>query len=639
MAQTARASAPAASAQMPSPSLLANFRLELAVHAPFAQMEPGAVDFFLAHCEQHYYAAGDVLVQPRDGVVQQIYYIRQGAVTGVRGLADLSGGAFEYEAGALFPLSAAVAQRAVTATYTAAADTFVLALPCTAVMTLAQLSPTFADFLNRRIATLLELSRRALQIAYSSQTLAEQSLETPLGELVSGRLITCGPESSLRDALLQMQQSRVGSMLVVDTQSRPVGIFTRYDVLGRVALAETGLDTPMREVMVHPVHSLTTEDTAHDAALLMSRHTVRHVPVTQDGVAVGLVSERDLFAMQRLSLKQVGTSIRAASNIDTLKMVSQDIRRFARNLLSQGVQARQLTSLISHLNDVLTQRLLELKATEHGIDLAPLCWLALGSEGRSEQTIATDQDNALILPDGTGDSQRRAILAFAHDVNLALDACGYPLCRGGVMAGEPSCCLTVREWRERFSHWIEHGAPQDVVNASIYFDLRPLAGYEQVALDLKAEVFEAARRTPRFLKQLAQNALSHDAPLNWLGGIDVDERGTLDLKLQGTAIFVDTARLYSLARGTVLTSTRERLESAGTLMGLAPSEYQGWAGGFEFLQMLRLRVQLEDRDAARLAEPNRLAIASLNEIDRRILKESLRVARSLQQRLRLDYER
>ncbi len=639
MARSSTASAPAASAQMPSPSLLANFRRELERHAPFAQMEPAALDFFLTHCEQRYYAVGDVLVEPADGAVREIFFIRQGVVIGLRGLADLSGGAFEYEAGALFPLSAAVAQRAVTATYSAAADTFVLALPCAAMRELALLSPTFADFLNRRIATLLELSRRALQIAYSSQTLAEQSLESPLRELVSGKLVTCGPDALLREALLEMHRKRIGSILVVDPPGRPLGILTRYDVLGRVALAEVPLDTPMRQVMVQPVHTLTTADTAHDAAMLMSRYGIRHVPVTRDGVAVGLVSERDLFAMQRLSLKQVGRSIRAAADVDTLRMVAQDIRRFARNLLSQGVQARQLTSLISHLNDVLTQHLLELKAIEHGIALAPLCWLALGSQGRSEQTIATDQDNALILPDGTDDSQRRAILAFARDVNLALDACGYPLCRGKVMAGEPGCCLTLQQWRERFAHWIEYGAPQDLLNASIYFDMRPIAGREQSALELRAEVFEAARRNPRFLKQMALNALSHDAPLSWLGGIDTDERGTLDLKLQGTAIFVDAARLYSLAHGNVLTSTRERLESAGKTIGLAPAEYEAWAGGFEFLQMLRLRVQLENKDNALSAEPNRLAVASLNDIDRSILKESLRVARSLQQRLRLDYER
>ena len=636
MAQAPTASAPAAAAQMPSPSLLENFRQELARHPPFAQMDAAAVDFFLTHCEQRYYAPGEVLVQPADGVVDQIFFIRQGAVSSVKGMADLSAGAFQYEAGDLFPLSAAVAHRAVTATYSAAADTFVLALPGVAMWQLAQRSSPFADFLNRRIAQFLELSRRALQVAYSSQALAEQSLETPLGELIKRPPVACSPGTPLREALAQMHRGRIGSMLVTDPQGRPLGILTRYDVLGRIALAQVPLDTPIGDIMVQPVHTLTTADTAQDAALLMSRHGIRHVPVTRDGTVMGLVSERDLFAMQRLSLKQVGTSIRAAADVDTLVQVAQDIRQFARSLLSQGVQARQLTGLISHLNDVLTRRLLELKAAEHGLALGTMCWLALGSEGRSEQTVATDQDNALILPDGTTDEQRGAALAFARDVNLALDACGYPLCRGGIMAGEPNCCLTQREWRDRFSYWIEHGAPQDLLDASIYFDLRPLAGNEELARALQAGVYEAARRTPRFLKQMALNALTRTPPLNWLGAIDVDDRGTIDLKLRGTAIFVDAARLYSLAHGSAITSTRARFETAGARMGLAPAEYQAWVGAFEFLQMLRLRVQLE---GGAQAEPNRLAVASLNDIDRRILKESLRVARSLQQRLHLDYER
>ncbi|MDP3761724.1 MAG: DUF294 nucleotidyltransferase-like domain-containing protein [Ramlibacter sp.] len=636
MASHPTAPAPAAAAQVPSPSLLANFRQELTRHPPFAQMEPAAIDFFLTHCEQRYFAPGEVLVEPPDGEVRHVFFIRQGSVTGVRGLADV-GGAFQYEAGDMFPVGAAVARRAVTATYSAVSDTFVLAMSVEAMRELAEASPVFSDFLRRRIAGFLELSRRALQVAYSSQTLAEQSLETPLGNLVSRPPVSCSPDTPLREALARMHEKRTGSILVVDAQGRALGILTRYDVIGRIALAEVPLDTPIGKVMVHPVHSLTATDTAHDAALLMSRHGVRHVPVTRDGVAIGLVSERDLFAMQRLSLKQVSTSIRAARDVGTLKLVALDIRRLARSLLSQGVQARQLTSLISHLNDVLTQRLLELKSAEHGVDLASLCWLALGSEGRSEQTIATDQDNALILPDGTTDAQREKILVFAHDVNLALDACGYPLCRGGIMAGEPGCCLTLREWRGRFADWIDHGAPQDLLNASIYFDLRGLAGYTELAQHLHAEVLEAARRTPRFLKQMAQNALSRAAPLNWLGGVDVDDRGTVDLKLQGTAIFVDAARLYSLAHGSAATSTRERLEDAGARMGLQPSEYEAWVGGFEFMQMLRLQVQLQAQSP--LEEPNRVAVASLNDIDRRILKESFRVARSLQQRMHLDYER
>jgi CBS domain-containing protein len=636
------ASAPSAptlatQAVTPSASLLANLRQELARHTPFSQMADADVDLFLARAEQRYYAPGEELVAPGSGPVDTLFFIRQGAVTGLRGLAEVSAGAFQYEPGDLFPTSAALAQRAVTATYTATDDTFVLALPVAAMQALAARSAPFADFLNRRILKFLDLSRRALQEAYSSQALAEQSLETPLGALVHHAPVCCTPETPLREALEQMHRRRIGSMLVTDGAGRPVGILTRHDILGRVTLADVPLDRPIAQVMVQPVYALTHEHTAQDAALLMSGKGIRHVPVTRDGVAVGIVSERDLFAMQRLSLKHVSTAIRAAGDLPALQRAAQDIRRLARTLLSQGVQARQLTALISHLNDVLTERLLELKAAEHAVDLQQLCWLALGSEGRSEQTVSTDQDNALILPDDTSPTQYEAIRAFARDVNVALDACGYPLCSGGIMAGEPDCCLTLRQWRERFSQWVEHGAPQDLLHASIYFDFRPLAGNAALAAQLRSEVTEAARRTPRFIKQLAVNALAHAAPLNWRGGIDTSAEGAIDLKLQGTALFVDAARIYSLAHGVAGTGTRERLEAVGPLLGIAASEFEAWVGGFEFLQMLRLRVQLEG--APDSAAPNRLVVASLNDIDRRILRESFRVARALQQRLQLDYER
>ncbi|MFZ9286511.1 MAG: DUF294 nucleotidyltransferase-like domain-containing protein [Burkholderiaceae bacterium] len=632
----------------PSPSLLANLRAELSRVPPFAQMDAQALDFFLTRSEQRYYAPDEVITTPDDGPVRELFFIRSGAVVGERGSGDARTSAFEYERGDLFPVSAAVAQRAVTARYKAVQDTFVLVLPVAAMRDLSARSAPFADFLNRRIQKFLELSRRELQVAYSSQTLAEQSLETPLGTLATRAPVACRPDTPLREALSTMHARRIGSVLVTDEAGRPLGILTRYDVLGRVLLAGVPLDAPMSQVMVQPVRSLTTEHTAQDAALLMSRHGIRHVPVTRDGVAVGIVSERDLFAMQRLSLKQVSTGIRAAQDVESLRLTALEIRRFAHNLLSQGVQARQLTALISHLNDVLTERLLQVLAAQHGVELSRICWLALGSEGRSEQTIATDQDNALILPDDATPAFAEQVRLFARAVNLALDQCGYPLCKGGIMAGEQGGAVTLREWRERFAAWIDHGAPQDLLNASIYFDFRCLAGDASLADALRSEVVEAARRTPRFLKQMALNALQHGAPLNWLGSIDTDDQGTVDLKLQGTAIFVDAARLYALAHGLSATGTRERLEAVGRLLGLPESEFGGWVGGFEFLQMLRLRVQLEagpgrqrgqGTTAPAADNPNRMEVARLNDIDRRILKESLRVARSLQQRLHLDYER
>ena len=620
----------------PSPSLLGIFRQELLPFPPFAQMRDNELDYFLAHCKLLYFAPDEPVIGPADGPVKTLYFIRKGAVTSTRGLAEQMG-AFEYDAGDLFPVSAAFAGRAVTASYRACADTFLLALPVSEVHELAKRSVAFAQYLTQRAANFLTLSRKAVQEAYATHAITEQTMETPLGALIIKQPVTCTADSTLKTVLEEMHQLHIGSMLAVDALGQPIGILTRYDILGKITLAQLPLDSPMSRVMAQPVLTLTTEHTAQDAALLMSQHGIRHVPVTRNGVAVGMVSERDLFAMQRQSLKSISTELRSVKNLDALKAAALGIRRLARSLLGQGVQARQVTTMISHLNDVLTERLLNIEAAAFGVDLQRLCWLCLGSEGRDEQTIATDQDNALILSNDTTDEVRETIRAFAHSVNLALDACGYPLCKGGIMAGEAACCLTLDEWHERFRHWIAQGSPQDLLNASIYFDFRPLTGDQALAHALRADVVQQARSTPRFLKQLALNALARSAPLNWRGAIDSDERGMLDLKLRGTAIYVDAARIYSLAFGIQETNTRRRLDAAGPLLKLAETEYGSWVRGFEFMQMLRLRIQLES-DTAQTA-PNEILVAALNDIDRRILRESIKVAYRIQQRLQLDYER
>lgn len=472
----------------------------------------------------------------------------------------------------------------------------------------------------------------------ASQVLAQQTLETPLGELTTRAPAHCPPHTPLRQALQAMKESHIGSMIVTDETGALLGILTRHDLLDLVLQPGFDLDTPIRHHMRAPVRSLTHTHTAQDAALLMSDHAIRHVPVTRDGQLAGLVSERDLFALQRASLQQVSARIHRAQDQAALEAAAQGIRALASSLLLQGVQSRQLTLLVSHLNDLLTRRLVTLSAQREGIDLDRLCWLALGSEGRSEQTIATDQDNALVLADDTDDAQLERVRQWAARINLALDACGYPLCKGGVMAGEPACCLRLSQWRERFAHWIDHGSPQDLLHASIFFDLRAVAGDPALAEVLQQQVRQHARATPRFLHQMAVNALAWRPPLNWLGRIQPDSSGGLDLKLQGTALMVDAARILGLSQGVVATSTRERLLGAGRALGLQPREYESWVGAFEFLQDLRLRVQLAP-GVARSEHPNRLQLASLSDIDRRILVASLREARKLRQRIEMDWVR
>jgi CBS domain-containing protein len=189
-----------ATAGTPSHSLVAQFCAELQRHAPFAQMKAEHVEHFVRHASQAYFAPGEQLLSPKQGPVQQLFYVRQGAVSAQRGIAEATGG-LHYEPGEFFPVGAVLGARAVTATYTSQGDTFCLLLPAEQVHELARISGPFADFLNRRVAQFLALSRRALQVAYSSQTLSEQSMETPLGQLSRRAPASVLPDAPLQQAL------------------------------------------------------------------------------------------------------------------------------------------------------------------------------------------------------------------------------------------------------------------------------------------------------------------------------------------------------------------------------------------------------------------------------------------------------
>ncbi|MFN0186200.1 MAG: DUF294 nucleotidyltransferase-like domain-containing protein [Aquabacterium sp.] len=470
---------------------------------------------------------------------------------------------------------------------------------------------------------------------------ADTDLNAPLAGLPRKTLLTCGPDEPLGRALAAMHAAQVGSVVVADADGRPLGILTRHDLLGRVLLPRLSLDTPIAQVMSQPLQVLGPTHTLHDAALLMARQGLRHVPVVDDrGRLAHIVSEHDLHVLQRQTLAGLSERLAHAPDIAALEDGARGIRALARHLLSQGLGPRALATLISHLNDRLTQRVTELLAPAHGVDMTRGCWLAFGSEGRGEQTIATDQDNGLVFASDRPDADRPRWLAFARDVNEALDRLGYPLCKGNVMASNPALCSTAPEWAGRFTHWLEQGTPQDLLNASIYFDFRALAGHAGL-LEPLHEAVRARRAPPRFLHLLAANALRSGVPLNWRGAVAtqvVDGRDTLDLKLQGTALIVDAARVLAMAAGVAEVGTHERLVAAGVALGVPAHEHQAWAAAFEVLQGLRLRVQMGIGLAPATADqPNRIAPAGLNDLDREALRDALQVARRLQQRLALDW--
>jgi CBS domain-containing protein len=395
------------------------------------------------------------------------------------------------------------------------------------------------------------------------------------------------------------------------------------------------IDIMSRDLTTLPPHA-----PAHAAALAMARQGIRHVLVTDGGRLTGVISEKDLFSLQRVGLSQISTAIRHAADLPLLKQCAADIQQLSRNMLAQGVAAEQLTQIITTLNDLLASRIIELALRDSPAADLDFCWLALGSEGRFEQTLNTDQDNGIIFAPRRGedpDALREVLLPFARRVNLALAECGFPLCGGEVMASNPKWCLSLEEWKLTFDRWIYHGAPMDLLHSTIFFDFRPLYGAVDLGASLREWLQSAAPKNSRFLHQLAVNALRNRPPLGVVRDFVTGDGHTIDLKLNGITPFVDAARIFSLAIGGAHTNTLQRLREIAAPLKIAPRDVAAYCEAFLFIQLLRLRLH---HAQAERGEPltNRVDPDTLNNLDRRILKEAFRQARKLQTKLGLDYQ-
>jgi CBS domain-containing protein len=461
----------------------------------------------------------------------------------------------------------------------------------------------------------------------------QQAFARPLRSLIKRAAVTCTPDITVAQAAARMRSEEVGSLVVVDGASHPVGIVTEHDIVNAVAGAVSA--NPVAEVMTSNPVALPAHALAYEAAVAMIAQRIRHVLVTEDGRLAGVVSERDLFSLQRLGFGELAMEIRLAADLPVLAGLAAEVRSLTRALVEQGVAAEQLTLFVSVLNDRISQRALEIVRKRYDLERISWCWLAFGSEGRFEQTFSSDQDNGLLFATHEGGAAAEArgrLLPFAGEVNEALHACGYPLCKGNVMASNPELCLSLDEWKAKMARWIEVTVPKALLDAAICFDFRALHGDASLSSTLRQWVAGRVRAHPAFLRHLAATALEGRPALGRLGGFATEE-GKLNLKLHGAKVFVDAARVYALAHGLQQTNTAARLRAAAAHIGL--TDVSAMADAFYVVQGLRLRTQARSPQAGM---ENRIAPESLNRLERATLKEALRLGRELQSRLALDYQ-
>lgn len=617
-------------------------------HVPFSRMAAADLDFLLDRLQPVTFGDGEAVTDPAAGPVEWFYLLREGLIIGEEQGGDdsLPSGAAALVPGECFPLAALAEGRPVRNMQRAQGAVVCLTMDRTAFRQLRARSREFDGFCRSRIGGLVDQVRHQVQAQAARDLGGDTSLNFALKEKRMRPPLTCGPETPIRQALEGMGAKGFGSIVVVDAAGRPIGIFTITDLLNRVALAGVPLEAPIAGVMTqHPV-MVPSSAFAFEAAMLMANGGFHHLCVLEDGRLIGVVSERDLFSLQRVGLVTLTKRVARADSAGDLAQVAADIRQLAAQMMAQGVKVGQITQMITLINDQIVGRLIDLTIADFpevaGINFA---WIAFGSQGRQEQNLNTDQDNGILFVPREGESAaelRARLLPFADRVNRDLDAIGLTLCPAEIMARNPECCLSAAEWREHFARWIDGGTPEHLLKASIFFDFRAVWGADAPVRTLREWLTAAAPPNPRFQRQMAENALGNTPPL---GGIfrafrlsGTGEHGqTIDLKINGVAIFIDAARIWSLAKGVPAVATVERLEGVAAKGGMSAGDLAAWVDAYDYIRMLRMRINQEQAAAGRPLT-NRLAPECLNDLDRRILKEAFREARRLQARLAQDYQ-
>lgn len=456
---------------------------------------------------------------------------------------------------------------------------------------------------------------------------------TPVRALLRRDPVTVAPTLSIRDAALLMNERRVSSLLVVDG-AQLVGIVTDRDMRGR-AIAH-GIDTarPISDIATKDPLTTDLSNTALEALLLMARRNIHHIPVLDGTRIAGLISATDLTREHTTSAVFLAGEIYKQDTLEGLVRATSRIGDVQRALAAADATALATGHVLTAMTDALTTRLLQLAERRFGAPPVAYLWVAAGSQGRSEQTAKSDQDNCLILDDAYNESRDGEYFrALADFVCGGLDACGYVYCPGGIMAKTDAWRQPRHRWEEYFRGWIDAPQPKALMLSSVFFDLRAIHGRTELLDELRDHVLQRTRGNSLFLAHMVGNALSRRPPLNVFGGLSParsgPQRGKIDLKHLGVVPIVDLARVYALAAGAAAVNTFDRLNVVAQGREVSEQSARDLRDALEFLAVTRIHHQVRQMEAAETPD-SFLALWELSNFQRTQLRQAFLVVQELQ---------
>ncbi len=466
------------------------------------------------------------------------------------------------------------------------------------------------------------------------------------------KAVTASPENTLKSIAQLMTQHRTSTVVIINAENAPIGIVSDSTLRKRIAQGSFNENETAHLVMRSPAACVKPKLTLADVQIQLIKKRIRSICVTEDGTPhsplVGIISEHDLILAHGYNPAVILREIQNATEVRGLNNIMNRSSELLRTYLEREVSISFTAGIFAELYDALIERAIEMslddlnkshKFAHEIVKTHKYCWLALGSHGRREQLVRTDQDNALIFENVDGDKievVRDAFLQFAQKITYILDQVGFEYCKGNTMASNKAYCLSLDEWKNLFKGWIVEPTEENMLNAKIFFDLRSVYGETTYLDQLKEVIWDECEKTPYFLAQLAKSSLQTQAPLGFFRNFLVERSGeqknTLNIKNRAMVPITDAVRLLALANRIERTSTLNRLKLMAEIQPQNAELFFEVQEAYGSLMRFRALNGLTHGDNGRFINPQ-----NLNKFERVLLRQSFMPIEPLQDLIRMNF--
>jgi CBS domain-containing protein len=467
----------------------------------------------------------------------------------------------------------------------------------------------------------------------------------PVSAIFRANIATCPMDTPVNEAARKMSRSNASAILVKDESRRIAGIVTDADLRSKVLATDLSPDTPVVEVMSSPVITIPADCQVFEAFLTMIDKDKRHLAVTgESGDISGILTEKDLIAAQTRSAYLLLKSITSARSMTELKDFHSRLCRMLLDPIRNGLNPEVITRLITTFSDAILKKIMAFSLEEVGPAPCEFVFLTMGSEGREEQTLVSDQDNAIVYADPASDTDAGAAADYfarlADLVCTRLDMAGYRFCDGNNMAKNPKWCQPLSVWKQYFHAWVRKAKPEDLLHSSIFFDFKGTYGDLSLSDQLKDHLFHTIRGWSGFLRNMTENALYFKPPIGLFGKLRVESEGrhknAFDIKYAMLPI-TDVTRVYALKNNVRQTNTLSRLFRLYTKHAVTAREYHNIVQSYNFLMTLRFRRQITNIMDEGTPPDNYINPSNLSHLDRHMLKEIFKTIENFQQKLNMEF--